>query len=183
MKGYPKSIEILESSINSIYTEYFGHILIFWGIYFFKTWRIFYCFFTVFLAFFFLTLFTLASACIFPILFSILFWWFWKGELAKQSAVHEWKIIFIVLLTSVFDSEVILWGWNRFIMTLRKLICFFCWPVDCYLSSTAINNQCCFFHYQMLAKLCGGRHKPDKQTLLPQSAVPKLYETVPIKKV
>ena len=74
MKGYPKSIEILENSINSIYTEYFGHILIVWGIYFFKTWRIFYCFFTVFLIslLFFLTLFTLASACIFSILFSIL---------------------------------------------------------------------------------------------------------------
>ena len=54
MKGYPKSIEILENSINSIYTEYFGHILIVWGIYFFKTWRIFYSFFTVFLASFFL---------------------------------------------------------------------------------------------------------------------------------
>lgn len=38
-------------------------------------------------------------------------------------------------------------------------------------------------HNKMLAKLCGGRHKPNKQTLLPQSFVSKLFETVPIKKV
>lgn len=38
-------------------------------------------------------------------------------------------------------------------------------------------------HNKMLAKLGGGRHKPNKQTLLPQSFVPKLFETVPIKKV
>lgn len=38
-------------------------------------------------------------------------------------------------------------------------------------------------HNKVLAKLCEGRHKPNKQTLLPQRAVPKLYEKVPIKKV
>jgi len=38
-------------------------------------------------------------------------------------------------------------------------------------------------HNKMLAKLCGGRHKPNKQTLLPQCEVPELFETVSIQKV
>ena len=40
-----------------------------------------------------------------------------------------------------------------------------------------------FFNNKMLAKLCGGRHKPNKQTLLPQCAVPELFNTVRIQKV
>ena len=39
------------------------------------------------------------------------------------------------------------------------------------------------FLNQMLAKLGGGRHKPNKQSLLPQFAVPELFETVRIQKV
>lgn len=38
-------------------------------------------------------------------------------------------------------------------------------------------------HNKMLAKLGGGRHKPNKQTLLPQCMVPKVFESVPIQKV
>ncbi|KAL9958717.1 hypothetical protein ACROYT_G035767 [Oculina patagonica] len=38
-------------------------------------------------------------------------------------------------------------------------------------------------HNKMLAKLGGGRHKPNKQSLLPQFAVPELFETVRIQKV
>lgn len=38
-------------------------------------------------------------------------------------------------------------------------------------------------HNKMLAKLGGGRHKPNKQTLVTHCAVPKLFETVPIQKV
>ncbi|XP_046998076.1 DNA polymerase eta [Schistocerca americana] len=38
-------------------------------------------------------------------------------------------------------------------------------------------------HNKILAKLACGLHKPNRQTILPQSQVPVLYQTLPIKKV
>ncbi|KAF8795998.1 DNA polymerase eta-like [Argiope bruennichi] len=38
-------------------------------------------------------------------------------------------------------------------------------------------------HNKMLSKLSCGLHKPNKQTVLPQSSIPLLYKTMPIKKV
>ncbi|CAL1270242.1 unnamed protein product [Larinioides sclopetarius] len=38
-------------------------------------------------------------------------------------------------------------------------------------------------HNKMLSKLSCGLHKPNKQTVLPQSSIPLLYKTIPIKKV
>ena len=37
--------------------------------------------------------------------------------------------------------------------------------------------------FQILAKLACGLHKPNKQTILPISAVPILFKTLPVKKV
>jgi DNA polymerase eta len=36
---------------------------------------------------------------------------------------------------------------------------------------------------QILAKLACGLHKPNRQTILPSSAVPDLFSVLPIKKV
>ncbi|XP_028393439.1 DNA polymerase eta-like [Dendronephthya gigantea] len=38
-------------------------------------------------------------------------------------------------------------------------------------------------HNKVLAKIAGGSHKPNQQTLLPQHSVAKFFETIPIKKV
>ncbi|XP_018578223.1 N-acetyltransferase eso1 [Anoplophora glabripennis] len=38
-------------------------------------------------------------------------------------------------------------------------------------------------HNKILAKLVCGLHKPNKQTILPQESVPKLYKELPLKKV
>ncbi|XP_058128932.1 DNA polymerase eta [Anopheles ziemanni] len=38
-------------------------------------------------------------------------------------------------------------------------------------------------HNKILAKLTAGFHKPNKQTILPIDSIPKLYETLPVKKV
>ncbi|XP_045176250.2 DNA polymerase eta-like isoform X2 [Mercenaria mercenaria] len=38
-------------------------------------------------------------------------------------------------------------------------------------------------HNKMLSKLACGFHKPNKQTILPHSEVPKLYSTLPIRKI
>ncbi|GBM53449.1 DNA polymerase eta [Araneus ventricosus] len=38
-------------------------------------------------------------------------------------------------------------------------------------------------HNKMLSKLSCGLHKPNKQTVLPQSSIPLLYKTIPIKNV
>uniref|UniRef100_A0A182P2G4 DNA polymerase eta n=1 Tax=Anopheles epiroticus TaxID=199890 RepID=A0A182P2G4_9DIPT len=38
-------------------------------------------------------------------------------------------------------------------------------------------------HNKILAKLTAGFHKPNKQTILPINSIPKLYETLPLKKV
>lgn len=40
-----------------------------------------------------------------------------------------------------------------------------------------------YLFFQILAKLACGLHKPNQQTLLPSSSVPRLFETIPIKKV
>lgn len=36
---------------------------------------------------------------------------------------------------------------------------------------------------QILAKLACGLHKPNRQTILPEIAIPSLYSTLPVKKV
>ena len=36
---------------------------------------------------------------------------------------------------------------------------------------------------QMLAKLCAGLHKPNKQTILPTNSVQELFKTVKLSKV
>jgi len=36
---------------------------------------------------------------------------------------------------------------------------------------------------QILAKLACGLHKPNRQTILPEAAIAKLYSTLPVKKV
>ncbi|KAF0304390.1 DNA polymerase eta [Amphibalanus amphitrite] len=38
-------------------------------------------------------------------------------------------------------------------------------------------------HNKVLAKLCAGKNKPNRQTVLPHGSVPQLYETLPVKKV
>ncbi|XP_053669837.1 DNA polymerase eta [Anopheles nili] len=38
-------------------------------------------------------------------------------------------------------------------------------------------------HNKILAKLTAGFHKPNKQTILPIDSIPKMYETLPLKKV
>lgn len=38
-------------------------------------------------------------------------------------------------------------------------------------------------HNKILAKLVCGLHKPNKQTILPQESVPKLYKELPLKKI
>lgn len=37
--------------------------------------------------------------------------------------------------------------------------------------------------FQVLAKLCCGFHKPNRQTVVPQSSIIGLYKTLPAKKV
>lgn len=51
------------------------------------------------------------------------------------------------------------------------------------LNDTGFKCSAGIAHNKMLAKLACGFHKPNKQTILPHSEVPRLYATLPIRKI
>ena len=55
-----------------------------------------------------LTLWTLASVCIFSVLLSIYFLSYWQGEFVQQSKLLRLAIISFILVILMFDSRVIL---------------------------------------------------------------------------
>ena len=70
-----------------------------------------------------LTLYTLTSVCIFSLQLSKHFLWCWKENLLNNQELLQLVIISFILITLMFDSQVILWWeiwcWSQ--MRVKKL--------------------------------------------------------------